>query len=145
MLERISASATKKERVAQRNEQRLKRQEEGYRTPDSSENQDNRKIGGKQLLLQQKQYDSEMEYQFTEKNAYARTSQEMVDVRHRQNSSNNYTYLNDQQNHHDSIISSVTDLKEYHQRKVIIKTGLSKYDQVRGHYDLNNSNDSDDL
>ena len=145
MLERISASATKKERVARRNEERLKRHEGGFRTPDSSENEDKRKIGGKQRLLQQKQYDSEMEYEFTEQNAYARTRQQMVGVHHRHNSNNHYTDPNDQQNHNDSIISSVTGLKEYHQRKVIVKTGLSKYDLVRGYYDLNNSNDSDDM
>lgn len=66
MLERIQASASKKDKIAKANEERIKRHEDGYQTPDSNEKRKNKDFPGKALLLQQLNYDREMESIMTE-------------------------------------------------------------------------------
>ena len=64
-MDRINESARKRDKVARANEERQKRHLDGYQTPD--EHQNKRKMPGKSLLVQQLQYDDEMEDQATEK------------------------------------------------------------------------------
>ena len=51
MLDRIEESARKRDRVARANEERQKRHEDGYQTPDEYE--DPKRMPGTALLVQQ--------------------------------------------------------------------------------------------
>ena len=51
MLDRIEESAKKRDRVAKANEERQKRHEDGYQTPDDQV--DKKKLAGTALLVQQ--------------------------------------------------------------------------------------------
>ena len=65
MIERKQQSASKRERIVREQEERRKRHEEGYISPDENDLPQNKKFLGSKLLLQQLAYDNEMEDQTT--------------------------------------------------------------------------------
>lgn len=64
MIDRLQESAAKREKIAKYNEERQKRHDEGYQTPEEGDKMN--KTAGKRLLMQQLKYDDEMEDQATE-------------------------------------------------------------------------------
>ena len=66
MLDRIQESAQKRKRLAQRAQEREERRARGESDTDDYLEVPDKKMFGKALLLQQMQYDNDMEYKKTE-------------------------------------------------------------------------------
>ena len=123
MIERLQESADKRQRIAAKNKARM----EGR--PETPESKDNKKMVGKNLLMQQMNYDNEMEDIMTNKEPAAGHGRGILSQDFNMGA------------HKDSQ-SSITNLLDPNKKPVYVTGKFEDYDQINiGRYDFAPSTD----